>query len=132
MHRVQVVSEKLLVCLARGLGFDDDYLVKAHDVRRAESQTVCRLLHYFETERKMDPTGEMLHRAGAHADWDTLTLLFQKPGEYGLEICPGREVSTDFGYGDAWTKVEPDVESNAIGNSYRRPAVKYIRSADWT
>ncbi|KAK3214002.1 hypothetical protein GRF29_28g1750970 [Pseudopithomyces chartarum] len=114
MHRVQSVSEKLLVCLARGLGFNDDYFVKAHDVRRSESQTVCRLLHYFETEKKVDPTGEVFHRAGAHADWDTLTLLFQKPGEYGLEICPGREVSTDFGYGDAWTKVEPDVESNAI------------------
>jgi isopenicillin N synthase-like dioxygenase len=29
-------------------------------------------------------------------------------------MCPGREVSTAFGYGDTWTKVEPDVESNAI------------------
>ncbi|KAF1968481.1 Clavaminate synthase-like protein [Bimuria novae-zelandiae CBS 107.79] len=114
MRQVQSVSEKLLTCLARGLGFEDDYLVKAHDVSRSESQTVCRLLHYFETEKKDNPTGEVFHRAGAHADWDTLTLLFQKPGEYGLEICPGREVSTEFGYGDAWTKVEPDPESNAI------------------
>ncbi|PTU24611.1 hypothetical protein P175DRAFT_0528108 [Aspergillus ochraceoroseus IBT 24754] len=36
----------------------------------------------------------------AHADWDLLTLLFQKAGQSGLEICPGREVVTEFGIGD--------------------------------
>jgi len=34
-------------------------------------------------------------------------LLFQRPGQSGLEICPGREVFTEFGRGDVWTKVEP-------------------------
>jgi isopenicillin N synthase-like dioxygenase len=115
MHQVQHVSEKLMVCFARGLGFEDDYFVKAHDVSRPNSQTVCRLLHYFETPKLLNPNGEVFHRAGAHADWDFLTLLFQKAGQSGLEICPGREVSTSFGYGDAWTKVEPDAERNAIG-----------------
>ena len=115
MHQVQSVSEKLMVCFARGLGFEDDYFVKAHDVRRSESQTVCRLLHYFETPRIQNPNGEVYHRAGAHTDWDFLTLLFQKAGQSGLEICPGKEVSTSFGSGDSWTKVEPDVEKNAIG-----------------
>lgn len=115
MQQAQSVSEKLMVCFARGLGFDDDYFVKAHDVTRPESQTVCRLLHYFEIPELPNPTGEVYHRAGAHADWDLLTLLFQKAGQSGLEICPGREVSTSFGYGDAWTKVEPDAERNAIG-----------------
>lgn len=115
MHKVQDVSEKLMVCFARGLGFPDDYFIKAHDVNRQDSQTVCRLLHYFETPQVPNPTGEVFHRAGAHADWDFLTLLFQKAGQSGLEICPGREVSTSFGYGDAWTKVEPDSDKNAIG-----------------
>ena len=114
MHQVQSVSEKLMLCFARGLGFDDDYFVKAHDVRRPESQTVCRLLHYFETPKPTNANGEVYHRAGAHADWDFLTLLFQKADQSGLEICPGREVSTSFGYGDAWTKVEPDADKNAI------------------
>ncbi|KAI4631741.1 uncharacterized protein J4E87_002447 [Alternaria ethzedia] len=114
MHRVQAVSERLMRCFARGLNFAEDYFVKAHDVSRPESQTVCRLLHYFETPQVPDPTGEVHHRAGAHADWDFLTLLFQKVGQSGLEICPGREVSTSFGYGDAWTKVEPDADKNAI------------------
>jgi len=114
MHQVQSVSEKLMVCFARGLGFSDDYFVQAHDIKRPESQTVARLLHYFETPHTRNTTGEVFHRAGAHTDWDFLTLLFQKAGQSGLEICPGREVSTTFGYGDTWTKVEPDVESNAI------------------
>lgn len=115
MHQTQEVSEKLMRCFARGLHFRDDYFIKAHNVSRQESQTVCRLLHYFETPQVPNPTGEVFHRAGAHADWDFLTLLFQKEGQSGLEICPGREVSTSFGYGDAWTKVEPNAAKNAIG-----------------
>ncbi|KAI1621911.1 oxidoreductase domain-containing protein [Exophiala viscosa] len=112
MWKVQDVSEKLMACLARGLGFPDDYFIKAHDVKRPESQTVARLLHYFETPANTN--GQVWHRAGAHTDWDLLTLLFQKAGQSGLEICPGREVSTSFGHGDTWTKVEPDPDSNAI------------------
>ena len=76
MKQAQSVSEKLMTCFARGLGFDDDYFVKAHDVSRPESQTVCRLLHYFETPEVPSSNGEVYHRAGAHADWDLLTLLF--------------------------------------------------------
>ncbi|KAI9739528.1 MAG: hypothetical protein M1834_006244 [Cirrosporium novae-zelandiae] len=104
MNHVQKVSEKLMVCFARGLGFDDDYFVKAHDIRRPNSQSVARLLHYFAVPEFADET---YYRAGPHADWGFLTLLFQKQGQSGLEICPGREVVTEFGAGDTWTKVEP-------------------------
>ena len=116
MHQVQAVSEKLMTCFARGLGFDDNYFVRAHDVSRPESQTVCRLLHYFEVPSESGRAGEVWHRAGAHTDWDLLTLLFQKEGQSGLEICPGREVSTSFGYGDTWTKVEPSTTGAIICN----------------
>lgn len=85
MHRVQEVSERLMMCFARGLGFDDEYFIRAHDVKRPESQTVARLLHYFETPR--ETSGEVWHRAGAHTDWDLVTLLFQKAGQSGLEVC---------------------------------------------
>ncbi|OTA99646.1 hypothetical protein M426DRAFT_324965 [Hypoxylon sp. CI-4A] len=106
MRRAQDVSEKLMVCFARGLGFDDEYFVKAHDVSRPNAQTVLRLLHYFAVDESVStPAG--YYRAGAHADWDLVTLLFQRPGQSGLEICPGREVFTEFGLGDSWTKVEP-------------------------
>jgi isopenicillin N synthase-like dioxygenase len=84
MHRVQHVSEQLMVCFARGLGFPDDYFVKVHDISRPDSQTVARLLHYFETPKSTN--GEVYHRAGAHTDWDLLTLLFQKAGQSGMEV----------------------------------------------
>jgi isopenicillin N synthase-like dioxygenase len=104
MHRVQSISEKLMLCLARGLGFPDDYFIKYHDVSRLDSQSVLRLLHYPETPKSND--GILRHRAGPHADWGFLTLLFQRSGQSGLEICPGREVVTEYGLGDEWTKVE--------------------------
>jgi len=106
MRKAQRVSEKLMLCFARGLGFEDDYFTRAHDISRPESQTVLRLLHYFEVDKTV-PVPEGYYRAGAHVDWDFVTLLFQRAGQSGLEICPGREVSTGFGIGDTWTKVEP-------------------------
>jgi isopenicillin N synthase-like dioxygenase len=105
MKKVQEVSERLMVCFARGLGFEDDYFVKVHDSTREDCQSVLRLLHYFAVDKTAQPQ-ENFYRAGAHADWDLLTLLFQRPGQSGLEICPGREVVTSFGMGDQWTKVE--------------------------
>lgn len=106
MRKAQDVSEKLMICFARGLGFSDDYFIKAHDISRPESQTVLRLLHYFEVD-KTTPVPAGYYRAGAHVDWDFITLLFQNSNQSGLEICPGRAVSTNFGIGDTWTKVEP-------------------------
>ncbi|KAJ5808113.1 hypothetical protein N7474_009382 [Penicillium riverlandense] len=104
MHRVQEISERLMRCFARGLGFPDDFFIECHGITRPNSQTTMRLLHYFSLPEISD--GKEYHRAGAHADWDFLTLLFQKEGQSGLEICPGREVVTEFGIGDEWTKVE--------------------------
>ncbi|KAH7033244.1 uncharacterized protein B0I36DRAFT_321031 [Microdochium trichocladiopsis] len=106
MHKCQGVSAKLMTCFARGLGFDDEYFIRAHNVERSNVQTVLRMLHYFAMD-PMVPVPEGYYRAGAHADWDFLTLLFQRPGQSGLEICPGREAFTEFGLGDTWTKVEP-------------------------
>lgn len=104
MHRVQAISENLMRCFARGLGFPDDFFIACHDISRPDSQTTMRLLHYFALPEEAD--GKVYHRAGAHADWDFLTLLFQKEGQSGLEICPGRESVTEFGIGDCWTRVE--------------------------
>lgn len=106
MRKAQGLSEKLMLCFARGLGFPDDYFIQAHDVSRPDCQSVLRLLHYFEVDKAAGPLPKSYYRAGAHADWDLLTLLFQRPGQSGLEICPGREVVTSFGMGDTWTKVE--------------------------
>lgn len=104
MAKAQSVSEKLMICFARGLGFPDDYFIKAHDVSRPNAQTVLRLLHYFAVDKTV-PVPQGYYRAGPHADWDLVTLLFQPPGSSGLEICPGRESVTEFGHGDTWTPI---------------------------
>ncbi|KAK4903416.1 hypothetical protein LTR27_000347 [Elasticomyces elasticus] len=106
MQKAQSVSERIMLCFARGLGFEDDFFVKAHDAKRPECQSVLRLLHYFEVDRSAGPLPQSYYRAGAHADWDFFTLLFQRSGQSGLEICPGRETVTAFGMGDQWTKVD--------------------------
>lgn len=106
MHQVQKVSEKLMVCFAQGLGLVDDLFTKFHDVSKPNIQTVLRALHCFA----LDPTSPVPDghcRAGTHVDWDLLTLLFQKLGQSGLEIRPGRGVLTAFGARDTWTKIEP-------------------------
>lgn len=103
MHCVQEVSNKLLICLARGLGFPDNYFLQSHNPSDPLCQNTMRLLHYFATPETND--GKIYHRAGAHADWGLLTLLFQQEGQTGLEICPGREAVTEFALGDTWTRV---------------------------
>jgi isopenicillin N synthase-like dioxygenase len=106
MRQAQEVSEKLMLCFARGLGFPDNYFIKAHDITRPNAQTVLRLLHYFAVDPTV-PVPDGYYRAGAHTDWDFITLLFQKGSQSGLEICPGREAITQFGMGDVWTRVSP-------------------------
>ena len=36
---------------------------------------------------------DSIWRAGAHTDYDCLTLLHQRPGEHGLQLCPGADVN---------------------------------------
>jgi isopenicillin N synthase-like dioxygenase len=85
MRKAQGVSENLMLCFARGLGFSDDYFIRAHDISRPESQTVLRLLHYFSVDSTL-PIPEGYYRASEHVDWDFITLLFQRAGQSGLEI----------------------------------------------
>ncbi|KAH3685018.1 hypothetical protein WICPIJ_004009, partial [Wickerhamomyces pijperi] len=84
-------------------GYPSDFFTRAHDITKPTAQTTLRLLHYFDTTGKTF-TGNHW-RAGPHTDFDCLTLLFQKSGSHGLEVCPGRETHTDFGYSDKWTPV---------------------------
>lgn len=67
MHKVQGVSEKLMRCLARALGFDEQFFIQWHDASKPDSQSTLRLLHYYATPEVND--GKVYHRAGAHADW---------------------------------------------------------------
>lgn len=92
---------KVLSCFALKLGFPPDFFTEAHDPQSPEFQSTLRLLHYLPmTDAKPDDfTG---WRAGAHTDFDCLTLLHQRTGQGGLQLCPGKESDELM-----WTDVEP-------------------------
>ncbi len=91
---------KVLSCFAMKLGFAEDFFTRAHDPSVPEYQSTLRLLHYFATGIIDECDGE-LWRAGAHTDFDCLTMVFQRPGQGGLQLCPGKESGSM-----EWTSVE--------------------------
>jgi isopenicillin N synthase-like dioxygenase len=96
------VAMRVLSCFAARLGFDSEFFTRAHDQNRSSYQSTLRLLHYYaipaDVQDKLD-----LWRAGAHTDFDCLTLLYQRHGQGGLEVCPGKEMDAQ-----EWTPIAPD------------------------
>lgn len=109
------VGMKVLSGFASRLGFAEDFFTKVHDPMQPTYQSTLRLLHYLPLRETVDPGS--LWRAGAHTDFDCLTLLHQRPGQGGLQLCPGNE--SDSG---AWTDVEParDIITCNIGDMLMR------------
>ncbi|HEY0200294.1 MAG TPA: 2-oxoglutarate and iron-dependent oxygenase domain-containing protein [Burkholderiaceae bacterium] len=96
------VAMRVLSCFAYKLGFDKDFFTRAHDPAQPSYQSTLRLLHYYAIAPEMQ-SQLGLWRAGAHTDFDCLTLLYQRQGQGGLEVLPGKEMETQ-----AWTPVPPD------------------------
>lgn len=92
------VGMKLLSCFAIKLGMPETFFTQAHDPSRETYQSTLRMLHYFAISG--EPDGPW--RAGAHTDFDCLTLLFQRDGQGGLQVCPGKEMDEQV-----WTPIEP-------------------------
>jgi isopenicillin N synthase-like dioxygenase len=100
-HRNWLVGMKVLSCFALKLGFEEDFFGRAHDCTSDAYQCTLRLINYMGMEHAK-PADFELWRAGAHTDFDCLTLLHQRPGQGGLQLCPGNEAGSD-----RWTSVEP-------------------------
>ncbi|MGB5756478.1 MAG: 2-oxoglutarate and iron-dependent oxygenase domain-containing protein [Acidimicrobiales bacterium] len=103
-HRLAM---QLLSCFARKLGFADDFFTERHDPASPEYQSTLRLLHYLPVSvEQLDPR---IWRAGAHTDYDCLTLLHQLPGQRGLQLSPGSEAARREDQTEplGWTSVEP-------------------------
>lgn len=97
------VGMKVLSCFADKLGFGPDFFTDGHNPTVPEYQSTLRLIHYLGME-DAKPEDFEFWRAGAHTDFDCLTLLHQREGQGGLQLCPGRESGTDE---LAWTDVPP-------------------------
>ncbi|MGI9599233.1 MAG: isopenicillin N synthase family dioxygenase [Acidimicrobiales bacterium] len=103
-HRLAM---RILSCFARKLGFSDGFFDRRHDPGSPEYQSTLRLLHYLPVStQQLDPD---VWRAGAHTDYDCLTLLHQLPGQHGLQLSPGSEAArgNDPSKPLAWTGVDP-------------------------
>lgn len=92
---------KILSCFALKMGFDTDFFASAHDQSSPHYQSTLRLIHYMSMEDAR-PEDFAAWRAGAHSDFDCLTILHQKEGEGGLQVCPGKDSASG-----AWTDVPP-------------------------
>lgn len=94
---------RVLSCFADRLGFPRAFFTQAHDRTSQDYQSTLRLLHYLPltAEELKDAS---LWRAGAHTDFDCLTMVFQQEGQGGLQVCPGQDVHGDD---TAWTTVVP-------------------------
>ncbi len=95
------VGMKVLSCFADRLGFATDFFTAGHDPLVPEYQSTLRLLHYLGMEDTKEDDFRVW-RAGAHTDFDCLTLLHQRDGQDGLQVCPGKDAD---GRATAWTDV---------------------------
>lgn len=102
-YRAWQLGMKVLSCFAEKLGFATDFFTRAHERSSAEYQSTLRLLHYLPLgdDVKAEPG---IWRAGAHTDFDCLTMVFQKEGQGGLQVCPGKEAADGS---QEWTSVVP-------------------------
>ncbi|EEQ32306.1 conserved hypothetical protein [Microsporum canis CBS 113480] len=84
----QKTCGRLLTLLALGLEIPPDWFSSRHDASKGPSGSTLRYLYY--PSRKSPATATFKHgidvRAGAHSDYGSITLLFQRDGQPGLEI----------------------------------------------
>ncbi|MGA9277260.1 2-oxoglutarate and iron-dependent oxygenase domain-containing protein, partial [Ilumatobacter sp.] len=100
------LAMRILSSFARKLGFPDAFFAERHDPTSPEYQSTLRVLHYLPMDASDLQPGEW--RAGAHTDFDCLTLLHQRVGQRGLQLCPGAEAASRESTDPlGWTDVEP-------------------------
>ena len=135
-ERNRELAMVVLGSFARKLGFPGHFFSERHDPDSPTYQSTLRLLHYLplEGDGELAADGADEWRAGAHTDFDCLTLLHQVPGQHGLQVAPGREAVERAGEGSigelAWAPVEPapGVVTCNIGDMLMRWSDDALRS----
>ncbi|RAL13958.1 putative oxidoreductase, 2OG-Fe(II) oxygenase family [Aspergillus homomorphus CBS 101889] len=84
----QKTCTRVLTLLALGLGIPPTFFTERHDPQTGPTGSILRYLYY--PSLNSPATSAYNHtqdvRAGAHSDYGSITLLFQRPGQSGLEI----------------------------------------------
>ncbi|OAL67826.1 oxidoreductase [Trichophyton rubrum] len=84
----QKTCARILTLLALGLDIPDNWFSSRHDPSHGPSGSTLRFLYY--PSLRCPSTQSFQHgvdvRAGAHSDYGSITLLFQRDGQPGLEI----------------------------------------------
>lgn len=79
---------RILTLLALALEIPPDFFTTRHDPTTGPTGSILRFLYY--PSLSSPATASYKHdtdvRAGAHSDYGSITLLFQRPGQPGLEI----------------------------------------------
>ncbi|KAK3691574.1 hypothetical protein LTR37_018583 [Vermiconidia calcicola] len=116
--------QRIFERLAEGLDIEISWFTSRHDRTKGPSGTVLRLLYYPHVGDLED----FDLRAGAHSDFGSITLLFQLPGQPGLEIkTPSGE----------WAAVAIDPHSNMDRNAQTNRTLPILVNIgdlleDWT
>ncbi|GAN08232.1 2OG-Fe(II) oxygenase [Mucor ambiguus] len=100
MEQCNNVSQQLLICFAIGLGFPQDFFTRCHDITQPDCLNSLRCMRYFEHKNQKQQTKSSnigACRVGAHTDINTFSLLFQQPGQDGLEVF----------HDNVWTPISP-------------------------
>lgn len=100
------LSMQLMSCFAEKLGLEKDFFTRAHNPEKSDYQSTLRLLHYYPNPEKGSATPAQRPQhcwAGAHTDYDCLTLLFQRNHQQGLEVCCDQTKETQV-----WSPIIPD------------------------
>lgn len=87
-HACFSICQRLLEAIAISLDLEPTFFTSRHH-EGVDSASILRLLHYVNI-----PAGQQVdpNRAGAHSDYGSLTLLFQRAaGGEGLQILPSSE-----------------------------------------
>lgn len=80
----KLLCDRVLDLLALGLDIQEPGFFSSRHIQ--PSGCIVRLLHYPAIPEDVDYQPEVDVRAGAHSDYGSVTLLFQRPSQPGLEI----------------------------------------------